>query len=160
MTLAGVLTGLLLAASVAPGLPTAANSGDPAAIRALRDASNRAIASHDLKTLMPVVAEDAVFVFSNGSSAVGRSGMETVFARDFADPAFITYVRSPTAGTVSDTGARAVEHGPWEAYKTSPAGPTRYGGDYAAHWARTPEGWRIRGELYVKLRCAGPLCTP
>ena len=144
-----------------PGSPTlAAYAEDQAAIMALRTNSNRAIAAHDLAMFTPVFAEDAVFVWSNGTSSIGRAGLVQFFARDFADPAFVTYVRTPTQIAVSAHGARAIEHGTWTAIKREPRGETRYGGDYAAHWARTADGWKVRGELYVKLRCVGPLCTP
>lgn len=129
-------------------------------IRALRAASNRAIAAHDLKAFLPLFAEDAGFVFSNATTAADRKALEAVFVRDFADPAFVTYIRSPQRISIAENGVRAVEHGVWTAIKQSPAGETRYGGDYAAHWVRDDAGWRIHGELYVKLRCTGPLCTP
>lgn len=135
-------------------------AADEAAIRALRAESNRAIAAHDLARFTPIFADDAVFIWSNGSTAVGKAALEGFFARDFADPAFVAYVRTPDRVSVSDQGARAVEHGTWTAIKREPRGETRYGGDYAAHWIRTPEGWRVKGELYVKLRCTGPLCVP
>lgn len=130
------------------------------AIAELRAASNRGIAAHQVEAAVAPFAPDAVFVFSNGSSAVGRAAMAAQFQRDFADPAFVTYVRQPRRIGVSDTGARAVEHGVWTAIWREPAGETRYGGDYTAHWARGPGGWAVRGELYVKLRCKGPRCTP
>ena len=156
------LGGLVLALALACHGPVLAAAPDPdlAAIRSLRAANNAAIAAHDLKGFTPMFAEDAVFVWSNGSSAVGRSGLEARFSGDFADPAFVTYIRTPGAVALSDTGQRAVEHGTWVAIKREPRGETRYGGDYAAHWARTPQGWRVRGELYVKLYCSGPLCIP
>ena len=152
---------IVAAEDLDPGSPTLpAYAEDQAAIRALRAASNRAIAAHDMAAFTPVFAEDAVFVWSNGTSAVGRAGLAQFFARDFADPAFVTYVRTPRQVAVSAQGARAVEHGTWTAIKREPRGETRYGGDYAAHWARTAQGWQVRGELYVKLHCIGPLCTP
>ena len=144
-----------------PGSPTPLiYAEDKAAVLALRAANNRAIAAHDLSAFTPMFAEDAVFVWSDGSSGIGKAGLVQRFTRDFADPAFVTYVRTPTQVAVSEQGARAVEHGTWTAIKRGAQGETRYGGDYAAHWARTANGWQVRGELYVKLRCAGPLCTP
>jgi uncharacterized protein (TIGR02246 family) len=152
---------LIAAEELDPGAPTLpAYQAEVDQIKALRAASNRAIAAHDMAALLPVFAEDAVFVFSNGSSAKARSEMQALFAKDFADPAFVTYVRAPGSVTVSDAGVRAVEHGQWTAIKREPRGETRYGGDYTAHWFKSPQGWQIRGELYVKLRCTGPLCTP
>ena len=152
---------IVAAEDLDPGAPTlAAYAADKGAIRALRLQSNRAIAAHDLAAFTPIFADDAVFVWSNGTSAVGKAGLTQFFARDFADPAFVTYVRTPERLAVSDQGVRAVEHGTWTAIKREARGETRYGGDYAAHWLKTAEGWRVRGELYVKLHCDGPLCTP
>jgi ketosteroid isomerase-like protein len=129
---------------------------DIAAIRHLRAANNRAIAAHDLAAFLPMYADDAVFTWSNGTSAVGKAELKEFFASDFADPNFTAYVRTPASISISERGNRASERGSWTAIKRG----TRYGGDYAAHWMRTPEGWRVRGELYVKLHCSGPLCTP
>ena len=152
---------IVAAEDLDPGSPTlAAFAEDQAAIKALRTASNRAIAAHDLAMFTPMFAEDAVFVWSNGTSASGRAGLAEFFARDFADPAFVAYVRTPARVAISAQGTRAVEHGTWTAIKREPRGETRYGGDYAAHWARGAQGWQVRGELYVKLYCSGPLCTP
>lgn len=154
-----ILAAALLAAS--PALAQPKNGAtDVTAIRALRAESNKAIAAHDMARFTPVFADDAVFVWSNGSTAVGKAALQTFFARDFADPAFDRYVRTPAKVVVSQSGARAVEHGTWQAFKHNAEGATRYGGDYAAHWVRKPEGWRVQGELYVKLRCTGSLCTP
>jgi len=144
-----------------PGSPTfPAHGADVARIRDLRAASNRAIAAHDMAAFLPCFAEDAVFVWGNGLSAVGRSALQSFFAHDFADPAFVEYVRAPERVSVSEAGVRAVEHGTWTALKREARGETRYGGDYMAHWFKSPEGWQIRGEVYVKLRCSGPLCIP
>ena len=130
-----------------------------AEIKDLRAANNRAIAAHDLAAFLPLFADDAGFVVSNGAS-VSKPQMKELFTKDFADPAFVTYVRTPESVSVSDTGVRAVEHGTWTALKRESRGETRYGGDYMAHWFHSQEGWQIRGEIYVKLHCTGPLCTP
>lgn len=148
---------IVAAEDLDPGLPTApAYQPDVAAIRSLRLASNQAILRHDMAAFLPTFSDDVVFTWSNGSSAVGKPALQAFFAHDFADPNFIAYVRPPKSISVSDTGARAAEHGTWTALKQG----TRYGGDYLAHWVRKPEGWRVQGETYVKLYCSGPLCTP
>jgi len=152
---------IVAAEDLDPGSPSPPKlAGAEREIRALRAASNQAIAAHDMKAFLPVYADDAGFVFSNASTASNKAGLVAVFARDFADPAFVTYVRSPQRVSISQNGVRAVEHGVWTALKRGPGGETRYSGDYAAHWVKDDAGWRIHGELYVKLRCTGPLCTP
>ena len=96
--------------------------------------------------MMLAAVDAAVPEFMTGND-LSRMCQATELERSFC----IGYV----AG-VSDAGARAAEHGVWTALKQG----TRYGGDYLAHWARTPDGWRVRGEVYVKLYCSGALCTP
>jgi hypothetical protein len=94
-----IAAGLAGAASLNAAHGSAAQAPAPAEgeIRSLRAASNRAIAAHDMKAFLPLFAEDAGFVFSNATTASGRAGLEAVFARDFADPAFVTYIRSRRA---------------------------------------------------------------
>ena len=149
-----------LSALPAQAAPRSGHAADAAAIRAVRATSNRAIADHDMAAFTPAFADDAVFVWSNGTSAIGKTGLMQFFSRDFADPAFVKYVRSPARVSVSANGVRAIEHGTWTALKKNADGETRYGGDYAAHWMKQDGAWRIVGELYVKLRCEGSLCTP
>ncbi len=109
-----------------------------------------------MAAFLPTFADDAVFTWSNGSHAIGKAQLAGFFARDFADPRFDRYVRAPGSISVSDRGVRAIERGSWTALKTG----TRYGGDYVAHWMKSPAGWQVVGELYVKLYCGGALCTP
>ena len=152
---------IVAAEDLDPGAATPpAFAAERGVIIALRARSNRAIAAHDLAAFSPVFADDAVFVWSNGSSAVGRADLEGKFRSDFADPTFDRYIRTPETVAISDAGVRAVEHGTWTALKRNAQGETRYGGDYAAHWFKGADGWRIRGELYVKLHCTGPQCQP
>jgi len=140
-----------------PGLASLPeHRADIAAIRAARAANNAAIAGHDMGAFLPMYADDAVFTWSNGSSAMGKPALSAFFARDFGDAAFQTYIRAPSSISISDRGVRAAEHGHWTALKAG----TRYGGDYLAHWAKGANGWQVRGETYVKLYCEGPLCTP
>lgn len=131
-------------------------ASDVSVIRALRADNNRAIAAHNLVRFTAMFDDDAVFVWSGGGSAIGKAALARDFAEDFAEPGFITYIRSPQRLAVSANRLRAVEHGTWTALRRQ----TRYGGDYTAHWAKTSGEWRVRGELYVKLYCSGPLCTP
>jgi uncharacterized protein (TIGR02246 family) len=147
---------LAIAAFALPAAAAPPPPNDVSAIKAARTASNRAIAAHDLDSFLPMFADDAVFTWSNGSHAIGKKELASFFARDFADPKFDRYVRTPDQVSVSDRRVRASERGTWIALKQG----TRYGGDYLAHWMKVADRWRVVGELYVKLYCSGPLCTP
>ena len=140
---------LLASGSLAKERPRQAE--DRRAILELRTESNRAIAAHDMARFLPVFAEDGAFVWSDGSSSQNRAGLGARFAKDFADPTFVAYVRTPADVKVSESGVRAAEHGTWTALKRGGGVETRYGGEYSAHWAKTGGAWRVRGELYVKL---------
>jgi ketosteroid isomerase-like protein len=139
------------------GLPTLPQfQVDVASIKAARARNNKAIAAHDIASFLPMFADDAVFTWSNGSHAIGKQDLRIFFVEDFSNPNFDRYVRAPASVSVSDRGNRAIERGSWTALKKD----TRYGGDYIAHWMKKEQGWRVVGELYVKLYCSGPLCTP
>ena len=151
----------LSAAAIAPASSTARPVGAESEIRALRQDSNAAIAAHDLDRLGRMYADDAVFVWSNGSSAVGKAAMLATFADDFGDhDGAVTFVRTPKAVTLAASGMRAFETGTWVGLRQGSAGGMRYGGSYSAHWANGPDGWRVRGELFVKLHCTGARCKP
>lgn len=150
---------LLAAEELNPGAPTLkTNEAAIGEVKASRNANNRAIAAHDLSAVLPIFADDAVLLWSDGRSANGKAELKSKIAADFADPAFVTELHSTDSVAIADAGVSAVEHGTWTAIKSGSQGETRYGGDYMAQWVSSTQGWRIKGEIYVKLRCSGPLC--
>lgn len=130
-------------------------AGDVESIRGLREANNKALAAHDLQGFAGLFDENALFVWSDGSTAIGRKGLKKDFAERFKDPNLTTYIRAPREIAVAEDGARAVERGRWTGLLKNKV----VGGDYAAHWVRTAEGWKVRGELYVRLYCTGTGCA-
>ncbi|MEG3179490.1 YybH family protein [Sphingomonas sp. LT1P40] len=146
-------------------LPLAALMADEnpqGAIHALRADHNAAIAARDLDRMTAMYDENAVFIWSDGSSTNGRVAMRAVFAEDFSDPAWdsVVFVRTPDQIEIAKSGVRAFETGRWVGTKRKGASQIRYGGFYSAHWSRTETGWKVHGELYVKLHCTGRRCTP
>lgn len=129
-------------------------AGDVEAIGKLRAENNAALARHDVEGFAKLFDESALFVWSDGSTAVGRAGLKKDFAERFKDANLKTYVRTPQEIRVAEDGARAVEQGRW----TGLLGDRVTGGDYTAHWTRTATGWTVRGELYVRLYCTGAGC--
>ena len=131
-------------------------------IRDMRGRSNRAIAAHDLETVIAALAPDVVVTGGNGGVTIGRDSVRAVFRRIFADTSFIDYLRTPDSITVSTARPTlAAEHGHWMGRYHTANGIEDIGGVYLAMWRRTTEGWRIRSELFVSLTCHGPrMCTP
>jgi len=139
---------LTLAASA---LPAHAAGADEAAIRKGRAAMNAAIAAHDITGSMAQFTPDLRVLTSGGELFDGAPAMRTGFERSFADPAFVTYVRTPTQVVVGADGV-AAEFGEWRAVWRAPRPTAR--GVYLARWARTDGGWKIKSEQYIPLGTA------
>lgn len=163
--LLGVL-GLVLVAScstVSKAIEAIASAPVPEAdIRDVRARSNKAIAAHDLETVIATLTPDVVVTGGNGGVSIGRDSVRAVFRRNFADTTFIDFLRTPDSITVSTARpALAAEHGHWMGRFHTTSGIEDIGGVYLAMWRRTNEGWRIRSELFVSLACHGPrMCAP
>jgi ketosteroid isomerase-like protein len=118
------------------------------AIRARRRLTNKLIAAHDAQRLRPFFTRDVKLIVGDGALVLGADAVVEAFAAQFADPAFVTYVRTPDAVELDAAGDRAAEHGRWVAdWKGQDMG-----GTYLAVWRRSIGQWVIESELYVTLR--------
>jgi ketosteroid isomerase-like protein len=133
-------------------------SGESAAIRSLRAASNAAIAAHDAGAVASFLDEDYVITISTG--AIERSRREAVesFAAHFVEFPDVVYVRTPTEIIVSETYPLAFETGTWVGSRTDANGPLENGGRYTASWRKVDGAWKIHAELFVGLYCRGKDC--
>lgn len=128
---------------------------DEATIRAVRAASNVAISARDLAALRRTVHDDVSVTASSGTVYDGADTMLERFGAAFADPEFITYVRTPDDVTIAADGDFAAERGHWVGSWRKPDGEMRVTGSYMAQWHRREGRWRIRSELFVALSCEG-----
>jgi len=119
-------------------------------IRHLRDQSNAAIARHDVGPAIAIHHDHARIIGSDGSLLDGAAAIARAFAASFADPDFVTYVRSPLSIAVN--GSTAAETGNW----TGQWRRREVQGTYLARWSREPAGWRIIAELFVPLGQSPP----
>ena len=117
-------------------------------IRARRRLTNRLIAAKDAARLAPFFDPSAVLIAGGGAVIMGRQAIIEAFAGQFADPAFVAYVREPSTVSLDPEGERAAEHGRWTGNWTGAAG---MGGDYLAVWRKVVGQWVIERELYVTL---------
>lgn len=122
------------------------------AIRARRRLTNRLIAAHappELRAarLKPFFAADIRLIAGDGALIVGAEAVVEAFAGQFADPDFVTYLRTPETVEVDAAGERAAEHGRWTADWKGSA----MAGTYLAVWRKTLGQWVIESELYVTL---------
>lgn len=146
-----ITLGLLLAAA-----PLAAHRPDAEAqIRARRAASNAAIAAHDVAAMRPHYLRDFTILPGSSGAPSNLEQFLTRIATTFADPRFVTYVRTPVTVTVGASGKRAAETGTWVGRWNQPDGEMRLSGVYQAMWLPTADGWRLRNESFVSLACEG-----
>lgn len=124
-------------------------------VRVIRSQSNAAIAARDLDALSASMLPDMVVTGGNGGILVGRDSVRAAFAREFADSAFLGYVREPERIEVSSVRPLVAEHGRWTGRWRRADGVQIVGGSYLAMWRRTEAGWRLRSELFVTLTCSG-----
>src|SRR3954468_20371820 len=125
-------------------MPEQQNSARAAAIiTALREASNAGLVQHDVGPVAAILQDDAKILRSDGSLVIGAAAMARGFETNFADPTFVSYVRTPE--TITMDSATAAEAGSWIGQWTDRS----IRGSYLARWALTPDGWRIVSELFI-----------
>jgi len=148
---------LLLACLASSGAGAQAPS-DEVLIRQARAASNQAIARHDVPAIVGFLSDEFQVAASNGTFMRGREEMGNAFAGRFAEFKDAVYVRTPESVEVNPAGTVAAETGRWTGGWTTPGGPFRTGGRYAASWRKVAGTWLIHAELFVPLSCTGPGC--
>jgi ketosteroid isomerase-like protein len=119
------------------------------AIRAKRKLTNRLIAAHDAARLRPHLTDDILLIVGDGALIEGADAVVAAFAGQFADPAFVTYVRTTDTVEIAADGARAAETGRWTG---TWKGGTQMSGVYMAAWRDRRGQWLLERELYVTLR--------
>lgn len=118
-----------------------------AAVRARRKLTNRLIAEHQAERLRPFLSPGMTLITGDGSVITGAQAVIAAFAGQFADPAFVKYVRTTTDVAVDQDGARAAENGEWVADWKGSA----MSGRYLAAWRKVTGQWVLESELYVSL---------
>ena len=120
-----------------------------AAIRAKRKLTNRLIAAHDAERLRPHLTDDMLLIVGDGGLIQGADAVVAAFAGQFADPAFVAYVRTTETVEPAADGHRAAETGRWVGRWK---GGVEMSGVYMAAWRENRGQWLLERELYVTLK--------
>lgn len=152
-----VLLVAMAAAACGGGPPRDVESADQesarAAIRAVRAAQNDAMRAGDLDLAATYWTDDVSVRSGLGFSVSGREAYREALG---ADPT-VRYERVPNRVVVSDAWTTAWEEGTWVGLGRVDGSPLA-SGRYAAQWVLVDGEWKIRGELFVSLVCAGDGC--
>jgi len=119
------------------------------AVRARRKLTNKLIAAHEAERLRPLLHPDVKLTTGDGTLILGAAAVVEAFAGQFADPAFVNYVRTTETVELDHTEGRAAETGRWTALWGG--GDPTMGGTYLAVWRKDRGQWLIESELYVTL---------
>ena len=123
---------------------------DEANIRAAREHSNRSIVRRNLLGVGDSLGEDFVAVIGDGSFLPSREAYLKLFKQGFDAPkTSLSYERIPDRIEISASAPLASEQGHWIAKRAD--GSVAHTGAYAAMWRHTPDGWKLRSELFVTL---------
>lgn len=122
------------------------SQNDAAAIRAERDASNLAIAAHDVDGIAKHWLADFVQVRGNSAHLTGKDKVVEAWRQIFRDNPKIVYVRNPSEIVVGDDGKLAWESGKWVGINSNSKG-----GSYSAMWKKVGGAWKLQAELFVGL---------
>lgn len=136
-------------------LAAAAAGGDSAEIRRLRSQSNAAIAAHRADEVRRFFTEDYTALPGSSGRPLTAGQAQERLAAGFADPGFVTFVRTPTRIAVAGSGKRAAETGRWLGLWRKPDGEMRVTGVYQATWVPRTGSWRLLNESFVTLGCTG-----
>jgi ketosteroid isomerase-like protein len=120
-----------------------------AAIRAKRKLTNRLIAARDAARLRPHLTDDMLLIVGDGDLIQGADAVVAAFASQFADAAFVAYVRTTDTVELAADGHRAAESGRWVGRWQ---GGVEMSGVYMAAWRENRGQWLLERELYVTLR--------
>jgi len=157
--LTGVVLVVMLGLALGGGRASAQGSAADK-VRAMRAASNKAWADHDVDGYLATITKD--FVVTTGSG-LARTPDEAVTSirTIFADPNGQRCVRTAETIELSTAQPLAAEQGHWRCTSTRPDGTRVATGTYLAMWRLEAGGWRTRSELFVGLACSGSAdCKP
>ena len=121
------------------------------AIREQRRLFNEAIAAHDARNIGACWLSDVQVSTSDGRPLVGRDEVQHAFEQFFADPSFVTFIRTPTQIMLSEDTRTAAENGEWVGLWRRTDGPSTRRGAYLASWHKQGGRWLLQAELFVPL---------
>ena len=118
-----------------------------AQIRAVRTASNEAIARQDANGIVRDMLPDYSIVTGRGQHRQGKDTLRVFWQQTFKIMPGVSYVRTPVSIVISSNDTLAWETGYWTAEHSYTKG-----GNYSAMWRRSGDSWKLASELFVALK--------
>lgn len=117
-----------------------------AQIRAIRMASNDAIARHDADAVVRNMLADYSIVTGRGQHVEGKDSVLLFWRKTFQVMPEVVFLRTPASIVISRNDSLAWETGLWTAEHSYSKG-----GNYSAMWRKQGNSWKLAAELFVSL---------
>ena len=115
-------------------------------IKSAREASNQAIAKHDIDGISKFWFNDFVQIRGNSTYLTGKDTIIATWRKLFKDNPNVVYIRTASQIIISTNDTLAWENGTWKAFNSY-----SNGGNYSAMWRKDNDSWKIVAELFVSL---------
>ena len=115
-------------------------------IKSAREASNEAIAKHDIDGISQFWYTDVVQIRGNSTYLSGKDTIVASWNKLFNNNPNVVYIRTPSQIIISTNDTLAWETGTWKAFNSY-----SNGGNYSAMWRKSNNTWKIQAELFVSL---------
>ncbi len=116
-------------------------------IRKERQASNQAIARHDIDGISKCWLDDYVVIRGSGVIQQGKEAIKKNWVKIFKETPQTNFERFPSEIIISKNNPDlAWESGEWKGYSTYSKG-----GRYSAQWKKKDGEWKLQAELFVAL---------
>ena len=122
------------------------NEKNVALIKAAREASNQAIAKHEIDGISKFWVKDFVQIRGNSTYLTGKDTIIASWRKLFKDNPNVVYIRTASQIIISTNDTLAWENGTWKAFNSY-----SNGGNYSAMWRKDNDSWKILAELFVSL---------
>ncbi len=129
--------------------------GEAAAIRAVREMNNQAIANHDVNGMATAWMDNFLLISSRDNQVIGRDQVSQIFVDEFKTKDAVVYIRSPAEIKVMDAWNMASEYGNWTGHWKAGDDQIEIGGSYFAKWHKVNGSWLLRAEVFTPLHCQG-----
>lgn len=123
---------------------------EEAAILRQRAAFNDALEHRNLAAIDDILHSDYLVMPSFSPSCLEKSAILDAYRDYFADPDFVTFVRTAERIVLGSDRIRAAEIGRWVGRWRSESGSAR-SGVFQAEWRLSGHGWQLMRENYVLL---------
>lgn len=122
---------------------------DEQQIRAIRDASNRALKSYETVEVLSYLTDDVLTTTGSGTLLCGKKALEDYISGGGQSKMY--WIRGTQEVRVNENRKLAWEQGSWKGYDPERSQEPVVHGEYSAQWTKESGDWKIRSQLFVTL---------